>query len=331
MYVHDCFYPCKSAVGLEAGMLVRVMEASGRPGYEQLPQQLREWVERELGSPVASAASQPGGFSPGVAARLVTVDGARAFVKAIAASRHAATAALHRYESQAMLAIPPGPALPRLYATYDDGDWVGLLLEDIEGRHPVPWTLADAHRVIMAISQLTGAFTPSPWPLAPRLEDAPRMRTSWWTRATEDLLPGWARAHRRQLIALEERVPVAVRGQTLCHRDVLAENILLTPAEGVVFVDWAWACQGAPWIDTMNLICGVAMDRTDKDVDALISASPRTREIEPEILTAYLANTAGSAQVKAQQSGPQNIPALQAFRQRRATALLDWLQRRTGW
>jgi hypothetical protein len=95
--------------------------------------------------------------------------------------------------------------------------------------------------------------------------------------------------------------------------------------------DWAWACQGAAWIDTMNLICGVAMDRTDIDVDALISASPRTREIEPGILTAYLANTAGSAYVKAQQSGPQNIPALQAFRQRRATALLDWLQRRTGW
>jgi Phosphotransferase enzyme family len=312
-------------------MLARVVEASGRPGYEQVPQRLREWVDRELGSPVASAASQPGGFSPGVAARLVTADGARAFVKAIATSRHAATAALHRYESQAMLAIPAGPALPRLYATYDDGDWVGLLLEDIEGRHPVPWTLADVHRVTTVIDQRVRAFTPSPWPEAERLEDAPRMRTSWWTQATEDLLPSWVRAHRRKLIALEDRVPVAVRGQTLCHRDVLAENILLTPADGVVFVDWAWACQGAAWIDTMNLICGVAMDRTGIDVDALISASPRTRETEPETLTAYLANTAGSAYVKAQRSGPQNIPALQAFRQRRATALLEWLQRRTGW
>jgi hypothetical protein len=81
----------------------------------------------------------------------------------------------------------------------------------------------------------------------------------------------------------------------------------------------------------MHLICGVAMDRTGIDVDTLISASPQTREIGPEILTAYLANTAGSAYVKAQQSGPQNIPALPAFRQRRATALMDWLQRRTGW
>jgi hypothetical protein len=56
-------------------MLARVVEAPGRPGYEQVPPQLREWVKRELGSPVASATSQPGGFSPGVAARLVTVDG----------------------------------------------------------------------------------------------------------------------------------------------------------------------------------------------------------------------------------------------------------------
>jgi hypothetical protein len=128
-----------------------------------------------------------------------------------------------------MVAIPAGPALPRLYATYDDGDWVGLLLEDIEGRHPVPWTLADVHRVIGAISLRVSEFTPNPWPEAQRLEDAPRMRTSWWTQAADELLPSWVRRHRRQLIALEERVPVAVRGHTLCHRDVLAENILLTP------------------------------------------------------------------------------------------------------
>jgi len=312
-------------------MLVQMVEASGRPGYQRAPRQLQDWVERELGSPVVSATSQPGGFSPGLAARLVTADGSRAFVKAIATSRHAATAALHRYECQAMLAIPPGPALPRLYATYDDGEWVGLLLEDVEGRHPVPWTLADAHRVVTAIDLRVSAFTPSPWPEAQRLEDAPRIRTSWWSQATEDLLPSWVRAHRRQLIALEERVPAAVRGQTLCHRDVLAENILLTPAGGVVFVDWAWASQGAAWIDTLNLICGVAMDGTDIDVDGLISACPQTRDIEPELLTAYLANSAGSAYVKAQPSGPEDIPALLAWRKRRATALLDWLQRRTGW
>jgi hypothetical protein len=128
-----------------------------------------------------------------------------------------------------MVAIPAGPALPRLYATYDDGDWVGLLLEDIEGRHPVPWTLADVHRVIGAISLRVSEFTPNPWPEAQRLEDAPRMRTSWWTQAADELLPSWVRRHRRQLIALEERVPVSLHGHTLCHRDVLAENILLTP------------------------------------------------------------------------------------------------------
>jgi hypothetical protein len=101
---------CRSARlsrGLEAGMLVQVVEASGRPGYEQVPRRLREWVERELGSPVASATNQPGGFSPGVAARLVAADGARAFVKAIATSRHAATAGLHRYERHSGNAAQP--------------------------------------------------------------------------------------------------------------------------------------------------------------------------------------------------------------------------------
>lgn len=312
-------------------MLDGVVEVSGRPGYDQAPQHLRQWVERELGSPVTSATSQPGGFSPGVAARLVTIDGARAFVKAIATSRHAATAALHRYETQAMRAIPPGPALPRLYATYDDGEWVGLLVEDIEGRHPLPWTLADAHRVATVIDQRVSAFTPTPWPDAQRLESAARVRTTWWAQASEDLLPGWVRGHRRHLIAFEELVPAAVGGHTLCHRDVAAENILLTPADEVVFVDWAWASQGAAWVDTMHLACDITVGRAGIDVDALLAASPHTRDVDPDILTAYLANLAGSAYVKARASNPQNIPALQAFRQRRADALLDWLQHRTGW
>jgi hypothetical protein len=71
-----------------------------------------------------------------------------AFVKAIATSRHASTADLHRYEGQALLAIPSGPALPRVYATYDDGDWVGLLLEDIEGGHPVPGLATTPHGLV---------------------------------------------------------------------------------------------------------------------------------------------------------------------------------------
>ena len=50
------------------------------------PLSLRSDVERALGSPVVRAASQPGGFSPGSADRVVLADGRRAFVKAVGTS-----------------------------------------------------------------------------------------------------------------------------------------------------------------------------------------------------------------------------------------------------
>ena len=67
-----------------------------------------------------------------------------------------------------MQAIGPLPSAPALYDVYDDGDWVGLLFEDIEGRLPAhPWEQADADRVLDAVAELTEALDPSPWPDAP--------------------------------------------------------------------------------------------------------------------------------------------------------------------
>ena len=47
-------------------------------------------IEEILGAPVVAAHSQPGGFSPGLGARLVLADGRRAFAKAARVERHPA-------------------------------------------------------------------------------------------------------------------------------------------------------------------------------------------------------------------------------------------------
>lgn len=306
-------------------------EGTGRQPFASLPARVLRWVARELGAAVGSAVTQPGGFSPGVAARVSTVSGSRAFVKAIATSRHAFTAGLHRSEIRAMTAIPPTSMLPRLYATYDDGDWVALLLEDIPGRQPNWHSPADVARVAAAIGQRTAVFTPTPWPNAPSLADAERVRTCWWARIDRDQAPAWVRGHQRDLAAAERGVGSTVSGATLCHRDVLANNILLTATDRVVFVDWAWASRGAAWIDTVHLAADVAAARSGIDVDDLLAQHPCTRDVDPALLTGYLINLAGSAYAKAYQAGPNPIPALQAFRRARAAALLDWLRHRTGW
>ena len=51
--------------------------------WDELSSALRAEIERRLGSAVAAARTQTGGFSPGVAARLELTDGRRAFVKAV--------------------------------------------------------------------------------------------------------------------------------------------------------------------------------------------------------------------------------------------------------
>ena len=107
--------------------------AGVRLPFEKLPAAVRAWVERSLGSVVVTAVTQQGGFSPGVAARLVTASGRRAFVKAVGPSLNPKTPSLFRQEITAVQAIGPLPSAPALYDVYDDGDWVGLLFEDISG------------------------------------------------------------------------------------------------------------------------------------------------------------------------------------------------------
>ena len=90
-----------------------------------------------LGSPVTEAHDQVGGMSPGCATRLVCEDGTRAFVKAVGFElnpRDAVSSSAAR--SLALTLIGSHELWADLLASYDDGDWVAVLLEDVEGEHP---------------------------------------------------------------------------------------------------------------------------------------------------------------------------------------------------
>ena len=56
-----------------------------RVDWQSVPLPVRAGIEAICGSPVVRATSQPGGFSPGVAARLECADGSHRFVKAVSA------------------------------------------------------------------------------------------------------------------------------------------------------------------------------------------------------------------------------------------------------
>lgn len=116
-----------------------------RVAWADVPDQVRAEIESACGAAVVEAVTAPGGFSPGLAARVVCADGRRWFVKAASGEVNPDTPRLHRQEAGILADLDPLirsgrlPA-PRLRATAEHGSWFALILEDINGQHPVlPW------------------------------------------------------------------------------------------------------------------------------------------------------------------------------------------------
>jgi hypothetical protein len=131
--------------------------------WNELPDRIQRALEERLGAGVAAAATQPGGFSPGVAARLSLADGRRVFVKAVSGSISAYSPRMHRREARIAAALPASVPTPRLLDSYDDGDWIAQIFEDIDGTAPrMPWHQPELDRVLVAIGELTSALTPAP-------------------------------------------------------------------------------------------------------------------------------------------------------------------------
>ncbi len=296
-----------------------------------MPAAIHRWVERELRSTVVSAVTQSGGFSPGAAARLVTASGRRAFVKAVGVSLNPDSIAIMRRERAAMERIPALPWVPRLLGAYDDGDWVGLLLSDVEGEEPAhPWSGAHVDRVFDALGDLTEALTPSPWPDAPLVADNRALRVGWTVVRDDppsDLDP-WARDRLDTLVGFQERTVAAVHGESLVHWDIRADNVLLTDDGGVVFVDWAWAARGASWLDTTLACLDVVVSGSDVDVDRLLATHPRTADVDPDDITALLSTLTGTFAERSRAPAPPGLPTIRAYQRVVERALLAWVRRR---
>jgi aminoglycoside phosphotransferase (APT) family kinase protein len=304
-----------------------------RVGYEDTPAVLRAWVDSTLGSPVISAVTQTGGFSPGVAARLRCADGTRAFCKAVTDVNDFAANA-HRREQRINAALPDGVPVPRLLAAYDDGSWVALLLEDIEGRRPaLPWTGDELERVIATVDDLAARLTPCP------LADVPLVAGEWredfdkWRGAAAaglaSRLGGWPGRNLDRLAALEPEWEAAATGDTLLHMDLRADNLLVTP-DRVWVVDWPHAARGAPLLDLVGLAPSVAM-QGGPEPTTLLSLSATGRRADRDALTALVCAVAGYFVVTALLPAPIGLPTVRAFQAAQGEVAIRWLAELTGW
>ena len=68
-------------------------------------------------------------------------------MKAVGAELNPESPELHRREAVVSAALPASPRFPRLLDAYDDGDWVALAFEAVDGRPPRhPWDGGELRR-----------------------------------------------------------------------------------------------------------------------------------------------------------------------------------------
>ncbi|MEU7577620.1 aminoglycoside phosphotransferase family protein [Streptomyces sp. NPDC041068] len=306
-----------------------------RTSWQHLPAHVRGALEAELGAPVTEAVTQRGGFSPGVAARVRLGDGRRAFVKAVSSEANPGSPDLHRAEARNSAALPEAVPAPRLLASYDDGTWVALAFEDVEGRQPeVPWRAAEFERVLGAVAELARALTPAPF-AAPSAVEAEAESFRGWEQLIEagaesdERLDPWARRNLHALAELSAAWPRFAAGDTLAHGDLRADNMLLTAGERVVFVDWPHAVRAAPWFDLLVMLPCVRA-QGGPDPEAVFTAHPVGRDADPRGVTVTLAALAGYFVRGSLRPDPPGLPTLRAFQGAQGAAALDWLRKRLG-
>ena len=310
-----------------------------RPAWSTLPDAVLSALEGWLGSPVTTAESQAGGFSPGIAARIRTADRARYFVKAVGPLPNPDSPGMHRREAQIVAAMPDDVAVPCLLWSHDDEEsgWVILAFQDIEGRHPrMPWRLEELDLVIDGLAKLADALTPSPLPvsLAGNARRAFQRGINGWRQLAEgppsdlDRLDAWSRRNLDRLVELESQAPDAVDGDTLLHLDVRADNILL--AENRVWLfDWASACVGAPWVDAVGFAPSVAM-QGGPPPEQVVARHPSARSADLANITAAVTSVAGYFTRGALQPPPPGLPTLREFQAAQGAVARDWIATRTG-
>jgi hypothetical protein len=308
---------------------VDMSTSKNRARWHQLPRSIRTAIEQLIGGTVSHARNCPGGYSAGLASVLTLADGQQAFVKGIDADRWPTDATFYRAEARVSAALPATISAPRLLGTFDDGQWIVLAFEAVNGVEPSqPWNEADLARVVPAVVHQGQVGTPSPIAL-PR--DHPRL--GGW--AEVDRNPSylvelarhspWAVDHIAQLIQLESHGLAAAQGDSLVHFDLSPHNILLTP-DRVVFVDWPGARLGAPVIDLIMVLSSAQAGQIDRETILNNHCPPATTP--PEAIDAILAAHAGCLLRGGVSPKPPGLEPIIGIELHLGLSALAWLRQR---
>ncbi|HSE08679.1 MAG TPA: aminoglycoside phosphotransferase family protein [Nocardioidaceae bacterium] len=306
-----------------------------RTPYTDIPDRVREWVDRTLGSPVVGIEEQVGGMSPGCATRLVTEDGTRAFVKAVGPELNPQTPDMFRNEAAVLTHLHEHALWARLLAVYDEpGDWVALLLEDVPGRHADTTSPQDVELLLEATGVLGDELAGLGTGLAITTcrESLERFGAAWDEIAglPSDVLPGWLGDRAEVLRSSYAGLMEHAEGDHLVHGDLRNDNMIVRvgdPARPVVFVDWGMARTGPAWYDPL-LLCLEWVE--DPVFDELVTTFPSVRDLGEPNVTAFLATLGAWLGYRTTVAVDVGLPTLNDFRRRESARLLEGARRRLG-
>ena len=307
--------------------------------WDDMPRRVRSEIEGWLGGAVVRAATQPTGFSPGVAARLVTDRGRRVFVKAVGPEPNPDTPGMHRREARIMAAMPRAAPVPRLLWSYDEGEngWIALVFQDVDGRHPTqPWRTDELDRVVAALEDLGRLLTPSPLTSDMAGTAGEMFATSirGWRQLRDERpsrlgnLDGWSRRNLERLVVIEDTADGLLEGDTLLNLDIRADNILITP-ERTWFVDWPHALVGPQWLDVVAFAPSVTMQGGPLP-EEVTSRHFACDAADSDAITAAVVAIAGYFTHLAVQPPPPGLPTVRAFQDAQGVVAREWVARRTG-
>jgi aminoglycoside phosphotransferase (APT) family kinase protein len=305
--------------------------------WPELPDRIRAAIEGSLGDRVVEAESMSGGYSPGLASRLVTSSGRRVFAKAVSNQLNPDSPRIHRREIEVAAHLPKEAPVPRLLwsmAELTSEEWAVLVFEEVEGHPPAqPWVPAEFDRVVDALNELAAELTPSPVPATAigSVADWEVLRPNWRLLAESDTVhpDPWVRRNLDRLVEAERAIPHATGGDTLLHLDLRGDNMLMA-RDGVVIVDWPYARVGAAWIDPAFFAPSVAMEG-GPEPEALVERIDVLRSADPDALTAGIIGAAGFLTERGAREPVPGLPGLRAFQEAQGVVARRWVAERTGW
>jgi len=127
-----------------------------------------------------------------------------------------------------------------------------------------------------------------------------------------------------EMLEHQARAAEVTTGGALVHWDARNDNILIRPEGEAVLLDWAWACRGAPWLDTLLLAVDFVV-QGGPDPGGFLRTAAVTRDVPTDDLRSVVACVVGLWTDRARRPAPPGLPTIREWQAHCARETLRWL------